>query len=441
MNRHQSKGFLKIYNIILFSFCTVFFPRLLDTLGAPSIINFVHFITVPLTLIVALTTTKNSLLKQIAISNQLLFGMFALFTTMSISAFVNEAGFINLLVDYLLLAEPYIFLLVIVYMQMSVEKLKACKQFLFTCASINLVLALIQKVLIDAGLLYANGFDGTDGAQGVFFVSGAGNYVSTTVSIMFALYYFKDKLAPMWLKTIWLIAAVTQLIVSDSKQIMITCAVAFVILAIISAKNINKTIVYVTFTVIGLLIFIWCVENLEAFAAFQNGMDKFEEWGPGGAGREIKTAPFRIATSYYTSPLNWLFGLGPGHTFGRMGGWFMRDYANLFTPLYGTTHPASADAWDALWNNWIAVESTLYSPFFGWAGIWGDLGLVGLGIYLYLASIVWRKLCLDDLPKFFMLMVFVVGLIFTQMEEPGFMLFVALLIGLQWQEKNLLSRI
>ena len=441
MIHRQSKSFLKTSTIVIFVFCTAFFPRLLDAVGFPSVVNFIHFITVPSALVIALITTKNNVPQQIAVSNQLFFGIFALFTTMSISAFVNEAGFINLLVDYLLLGEPYLLLLTIIYIPMSIEKLKTFKQFLFACASINLVLALIQKVLIDAGLLYASGFDGTDGAQGVFFVSGAGNYVSATVSIMFALYYFKDKTAPIWLRFVWLFAAPTQLIISDSKQIMIASGLAFAILTVISTKNFNKTFTYMTLAVVGLLAFIWCIENLEAFSAFQNGIDKFEEWGPEGAGREIKTAPFRIATSYYTSPLNWLFGLGPGHTFGRMGGWFLRDFENLFAPLYGTTHPASADAWDALWNNWIAVESTLYSPFFGWAGIWGDLGLVGLGTYLYLASIVWRNLCLDDLSKYFMLIVFVVGLIFTQMEEPGFMLFVALLIGLQWQEKNLLSKI
>ena len=433
----QKKKILKTSSIVQLVFSTAFFPRLLDAAGAPSIVNFIHFFTVPFAFVIALTTVKTNLPKQKLISQKLLFGIMALFITMNISAFVNEAGAINLFVDFLLLGEPYIFLLTIVCIPMSAERLKAFKQFVFICASINLLLALIQKPLIDAGLLYAKGFDGTDGAQGVFFVSGAGNYVSATVSIMFALYYFKDKAAPIWLKFSWLIAAFAQLIISDSKQIIISSGIAFLILAVASVKDLKKAMPYITAATIGLIIFLWSVENIPALAAFNQGLIKFDQWGPDGAARDIKTAPFRIATSYYTSILNWLFGLGPGHTFGRMGGWFLRDYANIFIPLYGTRHPASADAWDAVWNNWIAVESTLYSPFFGWAGIWGDLGLVGLGTYLYLASIVWRNICLNDLSKFLMLVVFVVGLIFTQMEEPGFMLFVALLIGLQWQEKRL----
>lgn len=424
--------------LFLFAFATTFFPRIIEAVGIPSLINFIHFATVSFALLVVLITTKIKNPKQKAIARQLIFALFILLLAITISGFVNEAGTINVIAGYLLLAEPFMFLLTIVCLPMSLAKLKFFKKFFFVCASINLLLALMQKPLIDGGYLYADGFDGTDGSQGVFFVSGAGNYVSATVSLKFGLYYFfYEKNAPKWLRIAWLGAAFLQLIISDSKQIMIASALAFIILTIVSSRNLSKTILYITGIVIGLAIFFWCVNNLSSFAAFKNGVDRFQYWFPGGVAYDIKTAPFRIATSYYTSPLNWLFGLGPGHTFGRLGAWFLKDYSYLFVPLHGTIHPATADTWLAYWNSWIALESTLYHPFFGWAGIWGDLGFVGLGAYLYLASVVWRYVCSDELAKFFMLTVFAVGLIFTQMEEPGYMLFTAMLIGLQWQEKLL----
>ena len=62
---------------------------------------------------------------------------------------------------------------------------------------------------------------------------------------------------------------------------------------------------------------------------------------------------------------------------------------------------------------------------------------MGLSTYLCVASIVWRRLCQDNLSKFLMLNVLVHGFIFSQMEEPGYMLFVAALIGLQWQERRI----
>ena len=434
----KKKSSLAISTLILLSFATAFYPRIIQAIGFPSVINFLHFITVPFTLLIALTHTKVKIPKHIITSQKLAVGLFVFLMAVVISGLVNQAGAINVIVDYILLAEPFMLLLAIVSIPMSIAKIEFFQRFLFISASINMVLALIQKPLIDSGYLYADDFDGTDGAQGVFFVSGAGNYVSTSVSIKFALYYlFFYKRVPLWFRLAWLGTAFAQLIISDSKQILICSGLAFIILTFINFKDLRKTLSYLFSLIILLIIFFWCVENIGAFSAFQNGIDKFSEWGPGGAAREIKTAPFRIAISYYKSILNWLFGLGPGHTFGRLAAWFIKDYPAIFVPLHATSHPATADAWDAYYNSWIALESTLYHPFFGWAGIWGDLGLVGLGSYLYLAFIVWHNICSNELSKFFMLVVFAVGLIFTQMEEPGYMLFTAMLIGLQWQKDNI----
>ncbi|MGL5878769.1 MAG: hypothetical protein ACRC2V_13465, partial [Xenococcaceae cyanobacterium] len=90
----------------------------------------------------------------------------------------------------------------------------------------------------------------------------------------------------------------------------------------------------------------------------------------------------------------------------------------------------------AYYSSWIAMESTMFCPMFGWAGIWGDLGFFGLVAYLYLWFVVWRNICVNNFSKFLVLSVFMFGLIFTQMEEPGFMLYTIALIGLQWQEKQ-----
>ena len=438
-DRHRKHTYISSSFLFLVAFSTAYFPRLLDALGAPAPINFIHFVTVPLVLAIVL---RSGQLKSKQTGNfpyQLLIGLFILLTVITISAFVNEAGYINLIIEYLLLAEPFMLLLAIILIPMSLKKLRQFQGFLLICASINLVLALIQKPLIDAGLLFAQGFDGTDGAQGVFFVSGAGNYVSSTVSLKFGLYYLlASKKSPLWFRCIWLVGACVQVIISDSKQIIIACAIAFVAVVMRSLLiNNRKALMYVVVAIILGLGFIWAVNNVEYFSAYRNGFRKISEWGPGGSAREIKLAPFEIATSYYTSILNWLFGLGPGHTFGRLGGWFLRDYADLLEPLGATVHQASEDGMNAYWNSWIAQESTLNHPFYGWAGIWGDLGLVGLSAYLYLAALVWKNVCFDDLNKFFLIVISVVGTIFTQMEEPGYMLFVAFLIGLRYQEKIL----
>jgi hypothetical protein len=101
-------------------------------------------------------------------------------------------------------------------------------------------------------------------------------------------------------------------------------------------------------------------------------------------------------------------------------------------PLGATTHPASAAVGQVVASGWVAKESTVYAPSFGWAGIWGDFGFLGLGSYLFLCYVVWKRVCTDDYCRFLMLSTAAFGCILTQMEEPGHVLTVAVLIGLKW---------
>jgi hypothetical protein len=145
----------------------------------------------------------------------------------------------------------------------------------------------------------------------------------------------------------------------------------------------------------------------------------------------------RSILSHYQSPLDWLFGLGPGHTVSRLGVWFLKDYSSILKPLGATTNPISQEAMNFCGSSWLCSGSTFFMPIFGWAGIWGDLGLLGVGAYLFLGYLAWQYFGLDDSSKITSLAVFVLGFIFTQMEEPGFMLFIVLILGIVWQERQL----
>lgn len=113
----------------------------------------------------------------------------------------------------------------------------------------------------------------------------------------------------------------------------------------------------------------------------------------------------------------------------------LKEYEDLLIPLGATTHPASFAVWTEVGASWLGDQSSMFSPLFGWAGIWGDLGFLGLGAYLYLGYIVWSKLCSDDFSKLLVLNVFVTGLVFSQMEEPSYMLYIVMVIGLRWQQQ------
>jgi hypothetical protein len=437
----KKAGYIKNSLLIPLAFATAFFPRILYSFGFPSFINFFHFIIVPLACSIVIIKTKIKDKKQISLSQTLLAALFILLGVMTASAFLNRAGVINIFLSWMLFGEPFLFLLAIICIAIAPETLKRIRTWILRFGFLHLFLAFIQYFLLSIGrplparVLVA----GPDSIQGVFFASGSGHVVGVSVSMAFGLYYFVSaKTAPLWLRVSVFLAAFYHLLIADAKQVLLVWLIAWLILILMKLKDIRATIQYLIAAILIGYALYWCLQNLEIFSAFKVWM-RPELYGPDGLATQLKLAPLRIIISFYQSPLNWLLGLGPGHTVGRLGGWMLKDYSALLNPLGATIHPASQAVWEA-WGKLSWLDSSFFAPFWGWAGIWGDLGFLGLGAYLYLASIVWHRLCLDDYSKFQMLTVMIFGLIFTQMEEPGYMLCIACLIGLRWHEVQIAKR-
>ena len=438
---YQRKASIKNSTLILIGFATAFFPRLLSSFGAPSPINFVHFLVVPIAFGVVLTTTRITNPKQIKIVWSLLTGLGILLVCTLTSALINEASAINLFLQYILQAEPFLLLVAIMAIPFVGKSLSRFRNYLLGFALFNLLLAIAQSILLPMGI-YPKPSGGTlqDNITGVFGGGGgsAANYVSCTVSFYFALYFFnRFKHLSLWVRILPLLAAVYQIQVSDSKQVFLALAAGWGLLVATKVEKPVRMLGYASLGLIAVLGFAWALLNLESdfLQPYQNWVNR-PIWGWHGLAAQTKFAALEIVPSYFETPLNFLFGLGPGHTASRLGGWILRDYEELLVPLGATLHPASADFWRVVETSYLPQESTVYFPLFTWIGIWGDLGILGLGSYLYLCSVVWRKLCLDDFGKFLLLSSASFGFILTQMEEPGHMLSVACLLGLCWLEAH-----
>ena len=436
MLKNDKQAYLNNSTLIILAFCIVFYARVVASTIHLSLLNLLHFIVVPIVCVIALATTRIKDPKQIAICYSFLIGLSILFGVTIASALLNHAGLINAIVSFMMLGEPFIFLLAIGCISMSLKSFIRVRNSLYWGVGINFLLAAIQKPAIDTGRIYAGGLNGTDGCGGVFFVSGAGNYISATISVVFALYFSTRQQDSLYIKLAIAAAALWHILFSDSKQIMLAYGLAWMILILISIKDIVKTlkllIAFISISSIGL----WCVQNVEAFGAYTSWA-RPELYGADGLAWYAKFYSIRSILDYYQSPLNWLLGLGPGHTVSRLGAWFLRDFAAILGPLGSTRTTIGADSMDFVANFWLTSGSSLFSPIFGWAGIWGDLGLLGIGSYLYLGYLTWKHFGLDNSLKVTLLSIFIMGLIFTQMEEPGYMLSIAYVLGLSWQEQQL----
>ena len=431
----QSKGFIRNSTLILLAFATAYFSRIADSAGAPSTINFLHFVAIPYACGMALLKSRTRDQRQITIVWSILVGLGGLLVIMLASALVNEAGEINVVLDFLLLGEPFILLLALISLPITPLSLEKLRTWLIRFGFANLAFAAVQYVLFMVLGLHPKAGN-PDYVQGVFYHSGAGHVVSASVSLTFGIYYFfSAKKVPLWIRIAVVSATFFHMLLADAKQVLLTFMVAFCLLLLTKFKSVFEAMKYVVPALLLGAIFFWCVQNVPAFGAFQTWM-RPEIYGPDGEATLLKSAAFRIIPTYFTSPLNWLVGLGPGHTVGRLGGWMIGNYWHLLGPLGATQHPASGAVWGAVNISWLGDQSSMFSPLFGWAGIWGDLGFLGLAVYLYLGFLVWCYLCKDDFTKFLLLTIFVFGLIFSQMEEPGYMLFIAIIVGLRWHENR-----
>ncbi|MGC1306809.1 MAG: hypothetical protein WA885_06240 [Phormidesmis sp.] len=424
---------LRTSTLALIAFATLFFARTLDVLGAPSPINFAHFAFVPLACGFALFNTRIQDRRQISTVWTLISVLLIFFTVNLLSALLNGAGLINVILNFLLLAEPFIMLLTITSIPLSINRIKQMKNWVAIFAIYNLALAYFQR--------YVLGATNPDFIYGAFF-SIAGATVSSIVSLIFSIYYLtseKDK--PLWMRSLPLVAAFWQIIISDTKLVLGSFIVGFILFSL--SKVSSKTLIYVILGMILLWGSFWAIANIEFLEAYAIWIQPELFTNPDSEFYRAKLTAFREVPEYYDSFLSYLFGVGPGHGVGRLGGWMMEKYSYLLDPL-GATHPyleMSSDVMAAAASESRNVLGTaMYGPLFSWAGIWSDLGIVGLGSYLLVWLVVWRYYCLHDFSRYLVMATFATGLFPGYLEEPGSMLFTTFVIGLWWHEQRLSSK-
>lgn len=440
ISRKKKAKIIKNSTLIFAAFSTAFYSRIFCSITrAPSILNFFHFATVPLVMAVTLSTTRTKDRHLIHAVWSIVVALLILLGVMLASAIVNNAGIPNIIINFLMLGEPFMFLIAIICVDFSIKSLNQFRRWLIISALINLFLAIIQKFLLVAGRISAGSYNETDGVQGVFFISGAGGYVSAAISASVSIYcilYLKT--VPLWLRILGLIGTIYQIQIADTKQVILVSGLAWMLLALSKFQNLGKVLTYVT--CIGLVVaaFWWAIHNIEFFEVYAQWLSRDDiNNSDSGGGLDVKMEGIRRVLSYYRSPLNWFLGLGPGHTLGRLGGWTINDMWSILSRFGATKHPLYDEMWSFVNSNWIALSTTLYVPLFTWAGVWGDQGWLGMTAYLYLGFLVWKYFCIDDFCKFLVLTVFIYGFFLTQVEEPGFMLSMAILIGLRWHEHRI----
>ncbi len=435
--RPKPKGYIATTTLVLLSLASAFFSRLLVLVKFPPIVNFLHFGLVPFAFGVAVLKARSKDTQQIAVSRQVLVALLLVLTVGFTSALMNDVGVINVVLHFLLFNEPVMLLVAIICIPMSVTTLDRFRKYVLGFGFFNLIFALIQRFVLRwdvRGRSWCRNLDGVDTITGVFTCQGAGVIVGASVSLALAAHFLvAAKHRPMWLRSLVVLGCLVQIVEADAKQVLIVAGVAFGLFSLANMKDIRKGIITLVGVIAGGQLFWWAMFQFPVLGAFR-GWIRPEIYGPDGEATRFKLFGVRAILEQMDTPWEWLFGLGPGHTIDRLGMLMLREFGSLLNPLGATRSTLADEVWVEMGNSWLASGSTMFSPFFGWGAIWGDLGLLGIAAYIYLYVLIWCRLCKDDLCKFQVLCVFVVGWIQAGLQEPGFTLYVAALLGLRWQE-------
>ena len=393
-------------------------PRPLTYFGLPFFVNFLHY---PFVLVLYLTT----LLFPGRTYDRFFPGLTILFIVISMSALLNGAGVINVILEFLLLSQPFMILALMtgsLWNPASTNKLTRIILFLMF---LHLILAYAQFPMTS----------NPDDVRGLFIGMGAGAHVGGAVALTAATYFlitsppksiFTRLVLPFFLATI--------VIISDAKQVILVFGLSVGMMGLLAAESFVTLKFTKAFRLAKFAMFPAAIILLVFPFAISTGVvERF--LSQLSLGLEHKMSVFSILWSFNESSLNALFGLGPGHTIGRLAE-MLPKYWDMLVGLGATRKPFTAMLVYADNSFWLTGDSTggsLYSIRYSWPGIWGDLGIAGIVSYGALWVLVWKRICRDLLSKFFVCNVIIFGFVFSWLEEPGYMGVVAIFIGLRWQ--------
>lgn len=152
ISRKKRTGYVQFSHLAIFAFCVSFYPRVLTLLKVPSVVNLLHLGIVPSIFLFTLSRTKARSKSQIAIVKAIILGLIIFFTVMVASVLLNRAGVINVVVDFILLSEPFIMLIIVISISMSSARIEQFRTLLFCSGFINTLFALVQRHVLNLHL-------------------------------------------------------------------------------------------------------------------------------------------------------------------------------------------------------------------------------------------------------------------------------------------------
>jgi hypothetical protein len=413
---------VKLINIIIFILILVLLPRLLTSLGFPKIIVFLHFF---------FTCSVFGLLFQKIVSiqdNRKLLVIIVMFVFICFLSFIwNQAGIINFILGNLLLVSPFMFFLISQSFVWDEQDLYRMEVFIFTFILIHLLFSFFQYFVLDLK---------HDDVEGVFLGMGAGGHLAGAIATLSIFWLYRISWISKVFKGFLAVCLLSVLILSDSKQVIVVLGLSLGIYVIVASKGFFEKIKLVLLGLSSItLLYIVAITIFPGLLIYLQD-DKIL------VGLLQKFSVFPRVIELYEDNLNWLIGVGPGHSVSRLGT-MLPDYSILTEGLGATQSNVTENILAAKQNHYLSNSvsgSSLFALEFTFAGVWGDYGVLGLFLYICILVKIWQVYCNKiKVAKYLIITIFVYGVVFTWVEEPPFMFFIFAYISYTMQQTRFLN--
>jgi hypothetical protein len=413
--------FSSIYWVVI-AIMAATLSRVAVAFGAPHFLNFVHFPLVVGAFVVTLLKGHTSRPAR-AIGNCL-----GVFLVVNVASWlINDGELLRPVLNWLVLMEPFLLLYVLLATPVTARTSSLLWKVLLAICFVQVPLGAWQFLTVSRG--------NPDLIQGSFIGSGTGAHVAGAVTLLgFLILLCRGAASSVpHVKTVCFAAAVPLIglaVIADAKQ-SIYCFIPALLFAIVSIKGVHLLKVVLPILFLGLLLY--------ASFYFYRPLQKIEQRGLVSHGLQGKTSAFlSIVSAMSETPTGLLVGIGPGNSVSRVA--LMTPDAQLdgtsaISALDLKTAPLTRELLDISYHNWLWKSSSVWSPECSWFGLFGDLGFVGVGVYLWMLWLAWKIAgrqggWLSASAKGSLIALASLGGVYTWLEEPSFTLLVALLIGL-----------
>ena len=396
---------------------------LVATGAVPNVINFVHC---PLALGAACIAASRGA-SQVALARSVVTGCIVLLAVSFISWIFSSGEFLRPLLNWLVFAEPFFIIYALIGNPPTLSQTKALWGLALAIPAIQLPFGLWQALTL--GL--------SDYVQGTFVGLGAGHHVAGGVALAGTLICVAKGLATPVLRRrlVWLCAGallVAVPVLSDAKQNIVAFLPALGLLMFMFQVRLTGLVVAVPILTAAIVVSFTLYEPLQMMTQSSTIHRGFLAKTHG---------VLIIADKLSDNAAGWPFGLGPGNSISRVALMGMDKYLKADSPV-ATLGLSAAPTTQEIWTmganaseEWLFSGSSVWTGISSWSALLGDLGLVGLGLYLWMSWKVWRHLQGSDrwpvaAAKSSLVMAGLLGGLYSWLEEPGFTLLAALIAGL-----------